>query len=396
MGIFGRKNGNGKTAVGGNGSNHDAVIKMRNIVKTYHTPVGEFHALKSIDADFHGGEFVGVVGKSGSGKSTLVNMITGIDRPTSGSVEIEGTLIHTLTESQMARWRGHNLGIVFQFFQLLPMLSLLENVMLPMDLSNKYPHAEREKRAIMLLKMVGLEKYAHKMPAAVSGGQQQTAAIARALANDPPLLLADEPTGNLDSRTASKVFDIFQQLAGAGKTIVMVTHDPVLAQKTSRILLLSDGEVINEAIVTALPMLSHPQMLKATHKLTPKTYRPGETIIRQGVPNDALYIITKGAVQISVAGKRGEENTVNYLNRGDYFGEIELLQNRSAIASVKVSGDEPLETVVLERSVFLNLVDDVSALREEVTNVSQARIAENQASLKKMPKGMLNVQTALA
>jgi ABC-type lipoprotein export system ATPase subunit len=379
-------------------SDHNAAIKMRNIVKTYETPVGDFHALRGVDVDFYRGEFVGVVGKSGSGKSTLVNMITGIDRPTSGTVEVGGTFVHNLNESRMARWRGENLGIVFQFFQLLPMLSLLENVMLPMDLSSKYPYAERETRAMELLKMVGLEKYANKMPAAVSGGQQQTAAIARALANDPPLLLADEPTGNLDFRTAAHVFEIFEELVSTGKTIVMVTHDPVLAQQTSRILLLSDGEVINEAIATALPMLSHPQMLQATHQLTPKTFQPGEIVIRQGASNESLFIIQQGTANIVVEGKNGETMQVNHLSKGEYFGEVELLSNHPAIASVRVGGDSPLETVMLGARNFLNLNNEAPPLREAVAQVSQDRISENRVFAEKIvkSKGKLNAKAALA
>ena len=296
----------------------------------------------------------------------------------------------------MARWRGENLGIVFQFFQLLPMLSLLENVMLPMDLSTRIPYAERETRAIELLKMVGLAKYAHKMPAAVSGGQQQTAAVARALANDPPLLLADEPTGNLDSRTAAHVFEIFEQLVRTGKTIVMVTHDPVLVQQTSRILLLSDGEVINDAIATALPMLSHPQMLQATRHLMPKTYQPGEVIIQQGDPNESLFIINQGSADITVEGKHGEIVQVNHLSRGDYFGEVELLNNLPAIASVRVGGETPLETVVLGQRHFLDLADEVRSFRDAIVQVSQERTSENRMFTDKILKGRLNAQTALA
>lgn len=223
------------------------LIEMRGIVKIFRSAAGDFTALKGINACFHQGEFVSVVGKSGSGKSTLANMITGIDHPTAGSVRINGTYVHKLSENDMSVWRGRNLGIVFQFFQLLPMLSLLENVMLPMDFCDMYTVSEREQRAIELLDLVGLHDYADQLPAAVSGGQQQSAAIARALANDPPILIADEPTGNLDSRAAEEVFQIFTQLAVEGKTIVMVTHDRALARRTDRSLLLVDGELVGEA-----------------------------------------------------------------------------------------------------------------------------------------------------
>jgi putative ABC transport system ATP-binding protein len=216
-------------------------IVMHEISKVFKTPAGDFTALKNVTAHFYRGEFVSVVGRSGSGKSTLVNMLTGIDRPTSGTVSVGGVCIQDLSESQMSDWRGRNLGIVFQFFQLLPMLSLLENVMLPMDFCNQYHFDERADRAYELLKLVGLEGEADKLPAMVSGGQQQSAAVARALANDPPILVADEPTGNLDSRTAEAVFEIFQQLVDQGKTILMVTHDHSLAERTQRVLLISDG-----------------------------------------------------------------------------------------------------------------------------------------------------------
>jgi putative ABC transport system ATP-binding protein len=217
---------------------------MRQIVKIFRTPAGEFPALRGVDLDFHTGEFVSIVGKSGSGKSTLINMITGIDRPTSGEVRIDGVAIHELDESEMSRWRGRNLGIVFQFYQLLPMLSLVENVMLPMDFTNSYDPDQREARAQALLAQVGLADVAGQMPGSVSGGQQQCAAVARALANDPPIIIADEPTGNLDSRAADVVFGIFDDLATRGKTIVMVTHDDALAERATRLIRIADGLIV--------------------------------------------------------------------------------------------------------------------------------------------------------
>lgn len=222
----------------------EPLVEMLDIIKVFKTPAGDFTALNGVTARFYPGEFVAIVGKSGSGKSTLANMITGIDHPTSGTVRVGGAFVHNMSESDMSVWRGKNLGIVFQFFQLLPMLTLLENVMLPMDFCEMYPVWEREDRAYELLRLVGLEEFADKTPAAVSGGQQQSAAIARALANDPPLLIADEPTGNLDSRTAEQVFAIFENLVSRGKTIIMVTHDPALARRTSRMLSIADGNII--------------------------------------------------------------------------------------------------------------------------------------------------------
>ncbi len=226
-------------------STPDAMIDMHGIVKTFKTPSGEFTALKGVDLTINRGEFVSIVGKSGSGKSTLLNMITGIDHPTQGRVVIGGTDIYTgVTESQRSRWRGRNLGIVFQFFQLLPMLTLLENVMLSMDFAEMYDFDERPERAMEMLKLVGLEKFANKLPVLVSTGQQQLAAIARAMACDPPLLVADEPTGNLDSKSANTIVDLFEKLAVSGKTVVMVTHDPSLTSRTTRNITIADGLLV--------------------------------------------------------------------------------------------------------------------------------------------------------
>ena len=237
------------------------LIEMEQIAKVFKTIAGDFTALKGINARFYRGEFVSVVGKSGSGKSTLVNMLTGIDHPTSGIVRVDGIEIHHMHESDMAAWRGRNLGVVFQFFQLLPTLTLLENILLPMDFTGKYPPEEREERAMDLLKLVGLHELADTIPAELSGGQQQSAAIARALANDPPIIIADEPTGNLDSRTAATVFEFFAGLVQSGKTIIMVTHDPSLAQRTTRTILLKDGEIVD--------VIKHPTPTSETKKEPP-------------------------------------------------------------------------------------------------------------------------------
>ncbi|HEX6270373.1 MAG TPA: ABC transporter ATP-binding protein [Anaerolineales bacterium] len=224
------------------------MIALHGIVKTFTNAAGNFTVLKGIDLGIERGEFVSIVGKSGSGKSTLLNMITGIDHPTSGQVIIDGKDIYTgVTESQRSKWRGRNLGIVFQFFQLLPMLTLLENVMLSMDFAEMYDFDERPERAMEMLQLVGLETFANKLPVLVSTGQQQLAAIARALACDPPLLVADEPTGNLDSKSAGTIIDLFEELARRGKTVVMVTHDPSLTARTTRNITIADGELIADS-----------------------------------------------------------------------------------------------------------------------------------------------------
>ncbi len=226
----------------------EAMISLRGITKAYDTAAGPFWALRGIDLQVYPGEFVAVVGKSGSGKSTLINMFTGIDHPSGGEVIVAHTEIRRLDEGQMAEWRGRHMGIVFQFFQLLPTLTLVENVLLPMDLCRVHEPGERLERALHLLDQVGIAAEAHKFPAAVSGGHQQRAAIARALANDPPIVVADEPTGNLDSRTADAIFALFESLVAGGKTILMVTHDDELAGRVPRTLTLADGLIVDEVV----------------------------------------------------------------------------------------------------------------------------------------------------
>jgi putative ABC transport system ATP-binding protein len=220
-----------------------ALIRLRGVIKQYETAAGAYTALRGIDLAIDRGEFVAIVGKSGSGKSTLINMITGIDRPTSGEVLVAGASLGGMSEDQLAVWRGRSIGIIFQFFQLLPTLTVAENVMLPMDFCNVGSAGERRARAAELLERMELSEQADKLPAALSGGQQQRVAIARSLANDPPLLVADEPTGNLDSRTADSIFQLFKQLAAQGKTVVMVTHDNDLARRADRAVLVADGQI---------------------------------------------------------------------------------------------------------------------------------------------------------
>lgn len=223
------------------------LVLLHDVVKIFETAAGPFEALRGVNLRIDPGEFVAIIGRSGSGKSTLINMITGIDRPTSGDVFVCGESLQTLNENALALWRGRNLGVIFQFFQLLPTLTVIDNVMLPMDFAGKYRPGERIERAMALLDAVGVAEHAQKLPAALSGGQQQRAAIARAMANDPPLLVADEPTGNLDSTTAEIVFRLFERLAGEGKTILMVTHDEVLARRTGRQITLLDGQIVDKA-----------------------------------------------------------------------------------------------------------------------------------------------------
>ena len=229
-------------------TNHNAshLIDLNGVKKAYKTDAGLFLALKGIDLHVNEGEYVAIIGKSGSGKTTLINMITGLDRPTEGEIVVGGEKVERLGENQLAIWRGHTIGVVFQFFQLLPTLTALENVMLPMDFCGTPAFTERRDRARELLRLMEIEEQANKLPAKLSGGQQQRVAIARAIATDPPILAADEPTGNLDSKTAAAVFSLFERLASLGKTILVVTNDPDLARRVSRQLHIADGLIVND------------------------------------------------------------------------------------------------------------------------------------------------------
>jgi len=228
-------------------SSQSPFIELSGVSKAYKTDAGLFMALKEVNLRIDAGEFVAIVGKSGSGKTTLINMITGLDRPTQGSICVGSAQVESLSENRLAGWRGRTIGVVFQFFQLLPTLTALENVMLPMDFCGTPPFNARWGRAMDLLALMEIEDQANKLPARLSGGQQQRVAIARALATDPPILAADEPPGNLDSKTSAAVFALFERLAGMGKTILMVTHDPDLARRAGRQLHIADGCIANDS-----------------------------------------------------------------------------------------------------------------------------------------------------
>ena len=222
-----------------------SLIRITGLEKVYGSGSGEVSALNNVDLEVYPGEFVAITGKSGAGKTTLINMITGVDRVTSGEVWVDEMPLHQMRENQLAKWRGRNMGIIYQSFHLMPSLSLIDNVLLPVDLCGLYRNGDSTKRALQLLSEVELEDHAYKPPSAISGGQQQRVAIARALANDPPIIIADEPTGRLDSVTAETIFQIFLSLQERGKTILMVTHDRGLAQRASRTLEIADGEIIS-------------------------------------------------------------------------------------------------------------------------------------------------------
>ncbi len=355
------------------------LIELRQVIKTFETAAGKFVVLKGIDVAVDKGEFVAVIGKSGSGKSTLVNMITGIDRPSSGEVFVGDSAIHTFNESQMAVWRGKNLGIIFQFFQLLPTLSLVENVMLPMDFCNLYTPSERRKRAMALLEQVEMQDHAHKLPSAISGGQAQRVAIARALANDPPILIADEPTGSLDSKTANAVFEIFQDMIDQEKTIVMVTHDNDLARRASRAIIVVDGQVTNQYVTKALPDLGVDQMTWVARQIERQTFEGGATIVNQGEMADRFFIITRGEVEIVLPHPDGQEIVVDRLQRGQYFGEVGLLSGGTRTATVRAAPETEVEVASLSRDDFSRLMQESNETRDVMEQITQERVLRDQS-----------------
>jgi len=358
-------------------SNGKSLIQLHNVSKNYKTAAGDFPALKDVNLDLKASEFVSIIGKSGSGKSTLLNMITGIDRPTAGEVVVNNTVVQKLSENKMALWRGRNLGIVFQFFQLLPTISVIENIMLPMDFCNTYPMRKREKRALELLELVELGEQAYKLPTALSGGQQQRVAIARALANDPPIIIADEPTGNLDSKTADSVFQLFKDLVEQGKTIIIVTHDSGLAKRAERTALIADGEIVNEYVLKAMPNLSHAQLLEATHKAKKQHFEPGTMILQADTTGDTFYIVTKGMVEIVLPRPNHSDVVAAQLGPGQYFGEMQMLYGQKRTASARAYEQGPVEVLSLDYDTMRDLLAASEATREAMQSLAEQRKQQN-------------------
>jgi ABC-type lipoprotein export system ATPase subunit len=354
----------------GDGNGSSPIIDLRDVHKYYKTAIGDYHALNSIDLQIEAGEFVSIIGKSGSGKSTLLNMITGIDHPTTGEVYVNGTGVHELNENRMARWRGKNLGIVFQFFQLLPTISVIENIMLPMDFCRTYPMREREPRALELLELVELADHAYKLPTALSGGQQQRVAIARALANDPPVVIADEPTGNLDSKTADSVFELFNNLVSQGKTIIVVTHDSGLAKRTHRTALIADGEIVNEYVAKAMPILSREQLLQAVHMAKEQRYEAGTMILSDGANADEFYIVTKGTVDVILPRPDQSDVIAMQLGPGKFFGELAFFRDRKRKASVRAAEGGPVEVLALGYDQLNELLTQSETTRDWLRQIA--------------------------
>lgn len=375
------------------------LIRITDVNKMFKTTAGEYPALKNINLCFGQGEYVSIIGKSGSGKSTLLNMITGIDHPTTGTVTINGLEVHRLPESKLADWRAINLGIVFQFFQLLPMLSVMENIMLPMDFANRLPPAERQSRAQKLLALVGLSEYADQLPAGLAGGMQQMAAIARALANDPPLIVADEPTGNLDTRTAERVLDLFDNLVAQGKTVIIVTHDSTLAARAARQILISDGQVVDENVVQALRFLPNAVLLKISRLVVTRQAQAGDILLgtHSGVPNaparrpvlgripdfllrnpgnavgGGLYIVVEGALE--VAGGRNDRRleVLERLEAGAYFSSIDLATCGLPALHLRVAADGPARLLWLSQESLNRLIEDSHTVEIALSGQAEQR-----------------------
>jgi putative ABC transport system ATP-binding protein len=355
------------------------MIDLREVNKFYKTAVGDYHALENVDLQIHAGEFVSIIGKSGSGKTTLLNMITGIDRPSNGEVWVNGSAVHGLNENKMARWRGKNLGIVFQFFQLLPMISVLENIMLPMDFCRTYPMNERRKRAMDLLDLVELADQAHKLPTALSGGQQQRVAIARALANDPPVIIADEPTGNLDSKTAESVFTLFNDLVAKGKTIIIVTHDSGLAKRTHRTALIADGEIVNEYVAKAMPTLTPAQLLQAAKMARSHVHEAGSMILSEGANADTFYIVSKGSVEVILPRPNQSDVIALQLGPGKCFGEIEFFHEKKHLASIRASEAGTVELLAIGYDQLSELLNQSDATQEALHQLADKHADENKS-----------------
>jgi len=365
--------------------NSQPIIQMRNIHKRFHTLRGTVHALNNVTLDVMPGEVVVVVGPSGSGKSTMLRCINRLEAIDGGSIIVDGI---PLTGARNINKVRAEVGMVFQSFNLFPDLTVMQNIKLAPLNVRKVSDAEATERGMALLKKVGLAHKANAMPEQLSGGQQQRVAIARALANDPPILVADEPTGNLDSKTADSVFKMFQSLVDQGKTVLMVTHDRDLAERVTRTVIISDGEIIEEYLAEAFPGLTEKQLILATRQLERQTFSPGATIIKEGAPPENFYIITDGEVEVHLRASNGETFVVARMSRGQYVGEIELLRGGNSIATVRASLTTGAEVAMLDPSEFATLMAQSRTALDAVGQIAEDRLAEHEAAISQAsPKG---------
>jgi len=357
-------------------------VDIRNLRKVYQTPAGEFIALENLSVKIGSGNFIAVIGRSGSGKSTFINCLTGIDRPTSGEIYIDGVAVHRLNELQLARWRGKRIGLVFQFFQLLPTLTLAENVMLPMELNNTYPQHMRRKRAMELLDMVGLAEHSHKLPSDTSGGQQQRVAIARSLANDPAVIICDEPTGNLDAGNAQAMFSLFENLRDEGKTIVMVTHDDELAQRADHVFLIENGMLVNEYLSNLLDELTEEQFNEFIKHAHISDHVTDSTIIAEGTIGDEFFIVLEGTVDIYVK-RRQRDILVGRKTKGEFFGEMALLGDGRRSATVR-AGFDGTKLASINVATFQHLMEVSQSFRKQMEKLFASHKMHNELPTEQM------------
>jgi len=354
-------------------SNAPSVITLRGVNKWF----GQFHVLSDINLDVKEGEKIVVCGPSGSGKSTLIRCINRLEEHQAGDLVVHGVpLTNDVKNIEMIR---REVGMVFQSFNLFPHLTILDNLTLAPIWVKKMPKKEAEEIAMSLLTRVRIPEQALKYPGQLSGGQQQRVAIARALANDPPVLIADEPTGNLDSKTANAVFQLFEGLVANGKTVVMVTHDSDLAKRVDRAVIVADGAIVNEYVAKALSTLSIDQLALVTRQLESRTYTPGAPIISQGETADQFYIITKGQVEVLLHQPNGPAIPVTTMSPGQYFGEIGLLRGGARTATVRAAGEANVEVVALDHDEFNSLIADSETTKLAIDRVANQRFLENSA-----------------
>jgi ABC-type lipoprotein export system ATPase subunit len=341
-------------------STENPFVRLKDVVKEYRSDAGSFCALKGINLEVQAGEFLGIIGKSGAGKTTLLNIISAVDSLTSGEVWVGGTRVHALSQTQQSKWRGRTLGVVYQTFQLMSMLTLIDNVMLPIDFQGRYHPRKSVVRAMALLADLDIAQHAYKLPTQISGGQQQRVAIARALVNDPALILADEPTGSLDSATAASTMEILKRITQRGKTIIMATHDAGLIPYFTRTVILFDGEFLNETLARLFPTVNHQRLIEAGCGFSQFSVEPGQLIVSQGEALKGLYVIIRGSAHIFSGDGKAT------INPGGIFGHQELVAEKPCQASLVAGGTESTEIGLLARAEFLNLYYQERGFRKEI------------------------------
>ena len=353
-----------------------ALIEITDLTKHYQSGGETVEALRGVTFTVEAGEFVTIMGQSGSGKSTLLSILGGMNHPTGGAVEMAGVKLYDLPGERLADFRAGNLGFIFQSFHLIPYLTALENVLLPLAIAGA---KKGEKIAVArgALGKVGLGTKIDRLPNQLSGGEQERVAIARAIVNNPRILFADEPTGNLDSKTAESVFALFNDLAAKGKTIIIVTHDSGLAKRTQRTALISDGELVNEYVAKAMPTLTQEQMLQVTRTARSILYEPGAMILAEGTNANGFYVVSKGTVEVVLPRPDRSDVVAVQLGPGKFFGEMEFFHDQKHRASVRATDSGPVEVLALNYEQLNELLSQSLVTREALQRSAQKHEMEN-------------------